>query len=674
MKISLDWLNRYLDQPVSADQAERLLSAQGLPIESREAAGDDLVLDVEVTSNRSDCLSHVGVAREIAAGSDRRLKLPDAALPSEAEEPAAALTSVVNEREDLCPVYTARVIRGVKVGPSPAWLVKRLEAIGLRGVNNVVDVTNFVLMEMGQPLHAFDLARLAGRRIVVRAAKAGEGFTAIDGTKHTLTDQMLVIADAARPVAVAGVMGGLDSEVGAATTDVLLESAQFAPLSVRRTSRRLKLSSDSSHRFERGIDPRGVERASRRAAALIVELAGGALAQGVLRAGADEPTPRAVTMRVARCNSLLGLAIPPEHMVNWLERLGLEPHLDPARQTITCRIPTHRLDLAREVDIIEEVARLHGVEDVPVSQRIHIVARAAQPHVAARQQLGRVLTAHGYHETVNFSFIAPRLGELFVPADAAAVMIDDERRKAEPMLRPSLLPSLMACRKSNQDVGNADLRLFEAASTWTLQQGRIVERRMLALLCDAPNAQHAVRDVRGTIEELIRRLAGSAVKLEFKPMTQANFNAAAGIVLDGAGLGIIGAVDRPALERFDLQTPVAAAELEMDPLLAPYPPTVRVAQLPRFPGIERDLSIIVREQIAWDQIEQEIRAANPALLETLDFVTTYRGKPIAKGFKSATLRLTFRDPQTTLRHDQVDVQIAAVVQRLKETLAAELRV
>ena len=274
MKTSLRWLNDYLDRPATPDEVEQLMTAQGMPVETRVdvpgPGGGDVMVDVEVTSNRSDCLSHFGVAREVGAGSGRALKSPVNDLTGFELGPAVNThTSITVEPAvgELCPLYTARVIQGVKVGPSPAWLVQRLEAVGLRSVNNVVDITNFVLMELGQPLHAFDMARLAGRKIVVRTARENEEFLAIDGSKHKLAPSMLVIADEARPVAVAGIMGGKESEVDATTTDILLESAVFAPGNVRRTARALRLSSDSSYRFERGVDIAGVERASRRAAA-----------------------------------------------------------------------------------------------------------------------------------------------------------------------------------------------------------------------------------------------------------------------------------------------------------------------------------------------------------------------------------------------------------------------
>ncbi len=683
MKTSVAWLNDYLDRPCDADEAEQRLTAVGFPSDGRDdltlaGGAADTVLDIEITSNRGDCLSHVGLARELAAATGRALATP-ALEPADAAGPeAASLTSVANQPHDLCPLYTARVLRGVTVGPSPDWLVRRLEAVGLRSVNNVVDVTNYVLFELGQPLHAFDLAKLAERRIVVRTARAGERFVAIDGTRHELNEDMLVIADAARPVAVAGVMGGIDTEVGPDTRDILLESAIFDPLSVRSTSRALKLASDSSFRFERGVDPLGVDRASRRAARLILETAGGELARGVVRAGQDDPAPLEVSLRPARTNALLGVDLAAEQQAAYLERLGLLPRV--AGGTIACTVPSHRLDLKREVDLVEEVARLHGLDQVPTRDKIEIEARPMQPAVAARQMLGRVLAAHGYHETITFSFVRIKHGGAFLDEASEPVMVDDERRKAEPMLRPSLLPSLLACRKANQDRGNTNLRLYEAAATWRRHGGRFLEQQRLALLADVPaggDAQHALRELRGSVEELIEQLGGpdTASRLHIDPAEMPNFAAAGQVRLGEQVLGVLGVLAPDTRELFDLKAELVAAELELDALIGLYPPARQAAQQPRYPAIERDLSIVVDESVRWRQIEQAVRDTRPAMLEAVRFLDTYRGKPIEPGRKSVSFRMVFRDPERTLRHEQVDPQVSAVVEALgkAEHIEAELR-
>ncbi len=650
MKVSLNWLNRYLDRPATAPEAEEALTRMGFPIE--EQVGD--MLDVEVTSNRGDCLSHVGVARELAAATGRTLKEPDYQVPGSHKDTSS---SVALEAPDLCPIYTARLITGVRVGPSPAWMVEALTAIGLRSVNNVVDVTNFVLMEIGEPLHAFDLDRLAEKRIVVRRAKKGEAFTAIDGSGHTLTSDMLVISCAAKPVAIAGVMGGLDSEVSSATTNILLEAAIFDPLSVRTTSRALKLASDSSYRFERGIDPRKVEQASARAAALIVELAGGQASTEMIVAGSVDTQPKRITLRPQRCIDLLGEDIPVQEQMSYLEKLGLSPRLEDG--LIVCMVPTFRLDLLREVDLIEEIARSRGLENVPQRPRLEVVVRPVQARVAARRELDEVLVAHGYHETITPSMLEPSAAEAF--ADKSQLLnVDPQRRKADPTLRPSVLPSLLACRKLNQDRGNGEVHLYEAAAVWTTAG----ERQVLALLGDEPDEALGLRKIKSALSELAERLGG---KLTYEPVDDPRYAAAAKLMLNGSDEGRVGVLLPGS------GGSVVAAEMSLEPLLATFPPQHRVEALPRFPGIERDLSLIVSEPVTWRQIEQTISEVNPAMLEDLKFLIVYRGKPIPKGQKSVSLRMRFRDPGKTLKHEEVDPQVAAVVAALKQKLDAELR-
>ena len=584
-------------------------------------------------------LSHLGVARELAAGAGCTLMPPDAADLPEAGPSADTLTSVELREPELCPVYTARIIRGVKVGPSPGWLVARLEALGLRSVNNVVDVTNYVLFELGQPLHAFDMSKLDEGRIVVRRATKGEPFTAIDGTKHELPEYALVIADATSPRAVAGVMGGLDSEVGQDTTHVLLESARFDPVAIRRASRALKLASDSSYRYERGVDPMGVEAASRRAAKLIVELAGGELAEGVVRVGEAQESLKAteVAMRTARCNALLGLELPPADMVGCLDRLGLAPNS--TGDAIRCAVPTFRLDLRREVDLIEEVARITGLDATPVNPKMAIVAVPPRPRVEARRELARVLIAHGYHETITPSFLPTGHADAFLDDKSAKPMtLADDRRRAEPALRTSLLPSLLRCRKANQDVGNVGVKLFELARAWADRNGSLDESLRLALLADGEDRATAIRAMKGALNELAHTLGGEQTQEAFtvEPCEPGRFDPAASLSLHGKTIGSMGLASAELLDRFDLQTPVLAlAELDAAPLLATYPPTHRAGELPRFPGVERDLSIIVDESRTWRELSRAIDEAGPRHVERLDFLGTYRGKPIAKAARAS---------------------------------------
>ncbi len=678
MKTSLAWLNSYLDKPITADQAEPLLTDVGFPFDGCDeltlsTGATDTLMDVEVTSNRSDCLSHLGLAREVVAASGLSLVPPEIELPSDTGVAIGDLTSVESNERGLCPLYTARVITGVKIGPSPKWLVERVEGAGLRSVNNVVDITNFVLLELGQPLHAFDMGKLAGRKIIVRRAQGGELFTAIDGSKHKLTGKMLVIADAEKPVAIAGVMGGLDSEVTNETTDILLESAIFDPLSVRSTSRALKLGSDSSFRFERGVDPVGVDRASRRAAKLIVELAGGTLAEGVIRIGDDEPAPAKVSMRVSRCVALLGIDLDAEHICGSLDRLGLTPQVD--GDIVTCTIPTYRLDLKREVDLIEEVGRLYGYDNLAVHSRIELEVRPKQNEVVARQELGRVLAAHGYHETITPSLLTEEHAKAFCPDSLEPMALAGEARRKDRFLRPSLLASLLNCRKHNQDRGNEGVRLFEVAGTWGDRDGKTSQVTSLATLTDAPDPHEGFRNARGAIEELTQMLGGDDVAktLAFEPVDDARYQPAARVMLHGEECGRIGVLCDAFQHRFGLQAPVVLMEVDYAPFAANFPPNRTVGNLPRFPGIERDLSIVVDEAVTWRQVEKCVVDADPKMLEDLQFVTIFRGKQIGKGKKSLSLRMRFRNPDATLRHDEVDPQVNAVVEKLKSGVGAELR-
>ncbi|MEM6504872.1 MAG: phenylalanine--tRNA ligase subunit beta [Planctomycetota bacterium] len=672
MKVSLHWLNRLLTPAIDVDEAEQLLTAGGFPVEETEPVGDDTMIDVEVTSNRPDVLSHVGVAREIAARSERTLDAPACELPAEAGPAVESLASVVNEAEDLCPLYTARVITGVKIGPSPDWLVRALEAVGQRSVNNVVDITNFVLLELGQPLHAFDLNLLAGNKIVVRKATKDEPFEAIDHSNHKLQGDMLVIADSEKPVALAGVMGGAHSEVNDATTDLLIESAMFDELAVRRASRKLKLFSESSFRFERGVDPLGVEKASRRCCELILELAGGTLAKGVIRVGQDDPVPNVLKPRTQRTRDLLGIDLTDGQQAGLLDALGILATVE--GDTLTAVIPSYRLDLTREIDLIEEIARQHGLANIPTRSKINIVAHRPQDNVEAKRTIVETLVAHGYHETITPSLVPLKDAEPFAVNGEPASLTSDSRRQ-DNTLRPAVLPSLLACRKLNQDVGNSDVKLFEIASGWVKRDETIEEGRQLAVIRDAIDPQQAVSELKGTIAELVHALGGAPASdsLAFETADDPWYEVAAMIRLGDTPAGSFGLLNQPLTDHFGLQTRIASAIIHMETITSVYPPEHAAGELPKYPAIERDLSVVVDEATPWQAIADTVVTADPDLLESTRFVGTYRGKQVGKGKKSVTLRMQFRDPSTTLRHEQVDPQVEAVVKALGEQVGAELR-
>ncbi len=692
MLLSLKWVNSMLKPGnVTAEEADRVLTAVGFPIESREeVGGGDVRLDMEVTSNRGDMLCHAGAAREIAAATGREFVGPSVPpeLLHEREgagegETARGVTSVEVREKGVCPLFTARVIRGVKVGASPAWLVERLEAIGQRAINNVVDASNYVLFELGHPTHAFDMAKLSngGRKVVVRWAVEGERLVTLDEKERKLKGDELVVADEEKAVGLAGVMGGLDTSVTEGTRDVLLEAATWDPATVRRASRRHQLRSDASHRYERYVDPRKTTAASARLAGLIAELTGGKVLSGCAQDGVELKGKTVVSMRPARARALLGLEISDGLMPRMLAGFGIEATAK--GDALECVIPVDRPDLTREVDLIEEVGRARGLDDIEVRGSLMVDIRPPQERERAVREMAGALTARGYYETVTFSFLSREEAGLWMPRGMRVLAVDEERRKGEPALRGSVAPSLLKCAMDNRHAQNhpeGGLKLFEMGAVFAEgADGKTVERRNLALLAEEPrgDAQVALRLVRGAIEGVVRAMGGAGAGIEVEPMPSwceaIDGRACAGIRREETRLGYVALVSEATRARFDLEHPVAVAEIGLDELAAMYPPSGRAEALASYPPVERDVSLVMDEGVAWSRVEQEVRASRLERLEGVSFVGTYRGKQLGAGKKSVTLRLMFRDRARTLRREEVDAQVDALVARCGERLGAERR-
>ncbi len=663
----MEWLGQYLAAEVSGEAAGDALTNAGLPVEQIDRVGDDTVIDVEVTSNRGDCLSHVGVARELGA------LLGCGVRPLEiGEEPGAGDSAPVSVRidaPDYCGYYSARIIRNVKVGPSPGWMRRRLEAVGLRSINNVVDVTNYVMYELGQPLHAFDYDKLAGKQIIVRTAKRGEKLTTIDGRERQLDDGMLVIADAEKPVALAGVMGGLDTEVSESTTTVLLESARFDPLIVRRTARRLAMMSDSSYRFERGIPKTLPPQASARAARLIVETAGGQIVGPMVAAGDATPENRQLVLRIARLRALLGVDWEVDRIVDALHRLGLQPARE--AESVRVTVPPWRMDLSIEADLIEEVARVVGYEQIPVRDELTLRVMPQSPKQRAAEMINDVLVGAGYFEAITFSFASDALAGDFLPPEARGLpRAAHAVRKADGQLRPSLLPGLLEAVRRNETAGVEQAKLYEIGSTfWTAAAGQVEERRRIGLV-----GSDDLREVRGVVEAILHRLDAQR-PIAVVPEDRAGYakGAAARIEWGGQTIGWFGKIDAKVLDKLSLRGRPAAAELELAPLLAGAQLVPQLQPLPRFPAVRRDLSLIVSEQTRYEQIAAVVAQAKPEMLENTEYVTTYRGKPLERGQKSVTITLVFRSPTTTLTSEQVEASVQRVIEVAKHELGAQLR-
>jgi phenylalanyl-tRNA synthetase beta chain len=657
MKISLHWLADFLPGPgpLDAPTLADALTHGGLPVELIEKHADDTVLDVEVTSNRGDCLSHIGIARELAALLNRPFNEPKHSA-TELVTSAASVTSVQIDSPQLCPHYTVRILRNVKIQPSPQWMQQRLAAIGLRPINNVVDVTNYVMFELGQPLHAFDFDKLTGQKIIVRSAKANESIVSIDGHERKLTPDMLVIADAQKPVALAGVMGGRDSEVSATTKNVLLESARFNPLSVRTTARRLAMKSDSSYRFERGIDPTLPRRASLRAAQLILETAGGELLKGFVEAGSENAPSKTISLRLSRLKQLLGIDIPAAAAVDALSRVQLKPVLKNDR--IDVAVPSWRADLNIEVDLIEEVARIIGYAQIPVRQEISIRLAPPQPQQRTIDTIRSTLVAGGFFEAITVTFVSDLLAEDFKPTDAKLPRADAMVRKADARLRPSMLPGLLEAAARNQAVGNSDAKFFEIGSTFTLDAaGKVDERRRLGII-----GSDDLRELRGVVELLLNRLDARR-DLKIIPASQSGFaeGACGQIEWGGQTIGHLGKIARSVSEKLDLRIAPAAAELELQPLLDGAQHVPQLKPLPRFPAVRRDLSLVMSDSVRFEELQKLVRAVNPPNLEDVEYVGVYRGKPLAKGTKSQTISLVFRAADQTLTNEAVDASVKKVI-------------
>jgi phenylalanyl-tRNA synthetase beta chain len=674
MKISLNWLRDYIDTSgYTAQQIADTLSDRGLPIESIESSGDDTVIDVEITSNRGDCLGHIGIARELSAAWTRPLILPQIENLSESERNAGQLVDVKIEEPILCGRYVARVIEGVKIGPSPDWVVKRLEAVGLRSVNNVVDATNYAMMEHGQPPHAFDYDKIQGQKIIIRKARAGEQIVSIDGTKCELNDSMLVIADARRPVALAGVMGGLETEVSNQTTKILLEEASFNPVCVRRTSRRLALPSEASYRFERLVDIEQIDWASRRCAQLIMQFAGGKSARGAVDAYPGKAEKITAGMRFSRLKTLLGIEIPKDKIMTIFKALGFEPELK-NDDLVVCMVPGWRHDIYREADLIEEAARCWGYDKIPVERKISIEAAPRDKRQALADRVRSVLSGYGFFETISVSFVEPEMAAVFGNVDCERhLAVQDINQKSTRILRSNLMGSLVGVLRSNYRAGNMPCRVYELADTYMPAQQPDrklpVERACLGLATDGD-----FRELRAAVEGVIE-IANPAMTVEFKPASIAWALAGAEIYMNGVSIGTAGVMKADLAKRFDLDraAQICVGQLDFDSLFESLGPTVVVKPIPRFPAVRRDLSLILEEKIPWVQIMEVINAARPQELEKIEFVALYRGKPIPAGQKSVTVSLCFRDDDGTLRHEHVDEFEKTIFTSLQTKLGAQIR-
>lgn len=638
----------------------------------------DTVLDIEVTPNRPDLLSYTGIAREVAALTGAALQLPTVApLPSGTSE-----VTVATSAPDACPFYTATRIRGVRVGPSPDWLAEKLRAAGLRPINVVVDITNFVLLETGQPLHAFDAAKVS-YRLEARFANAGESIIALDGHTYQLGEQHLVIADSTGPVAVAGVMGGEATGVAEATSEVLLESAYFAPEVIRTSGRSLGLASDSSYRFERGVNPADVEAAAARATALILELAGGEIVGGICRAGTPPRRPvQSVTLRDSKVSSLMGYPVGRERLSSILTAFGLEMTGSDATST-TWHIPSHRGDLEREIDLIEEIARVEGLDKVPVAQTsLCTPTTAADRSYDIRLALARYLAGFGFYEARTLTLVSEAMIEDDIFAEGGEVLrVRNPLGEESAALRPSLLPALLQCAARNVRLGANSVRLFEIGRVFHAADAQgSEESTRLALVATgdatfqhwSPSAERLldIFDLKGALESL----PGTAFQII--PCCQGKAALAGRILADGVTIGFLGQVAPARARQLDIKSPLLIAEITLDALEPVLAKPKRFQSIPKFPSTSRDIAFIVPESTLHADVVALIKAANEPLLSDIrvfDIFTDPEGKKVPVGHKSVAYSLTFASPDRTLTSDEANTAYERIRQHLKNRLQVTFR-
>jgi len=698
MRVLYNQLKDFVAITAPASELRTRLSLAGIAIDSIGDTPAGPVLDAEITSNRPDCLGHYGIARELAAIYRLPLKPVQPKLNESAESVSNA-TSVEIEAPDLCGRFTARVLRGVKVQPSPDWLRQRLEALGQNSINNVVDITNYVMLELGHAMHAFDFDKLAGHRIIVRRAKPGDKIRTLDGIERTLTKDMCVVCDAAHAVGVGGIMGGAESEIGFATRNLLIECAWFDPISIRRASKALGLRTEASYRFERGADPEMAELASRRAAELIQELAGGELLAGVVDVYPRREQPHHIEFTRQELLRVMGADVPDRDIEEILGALGFHPVRVDSNRSSTgslaarwdCTQPSWRHDVTRGVDLMEEIARLYGYDKFPARLPPAKAPAHRLPNAVAMDRLRERLVALGYHEIVEIPLVDSKRDDLFRREGVTPAIIGNPLAEDASVMRSTGIVSMVGALEWNLNHGQRNLRLFEIGKRYEIRNGEPVETPILTLGATGLAAQKTIyqnerafsfADLKGDLDS-IGSLAGSFSWQPGEPgwltpsraphIAISHRNGGSGAT---ESVGVAGQLARNIADSLKLRQEIFLAELQLEPLLVAIESvqaSLRFTPLPRFPAVERDFSLVLDDGTSFATVEKQLRALEIPELRSIEPADLFRGGQVPPGKFSLMIRVTFQSAQATLTDAQLAEFSARIVEALEKNLGAVLR-
>ncbi len=681
MRFSRNWIAAYTDLPEGTALHEAM-SMLGLVVDDARPHGDDVTLDLDFPSNRPDAMNHLGIAREMALSANQPLRTPTVEFPVDPAVASAELTRV-ELRDPACVRFLGRVAIDVSVGPSPQWLCDRLEAIGLRPINNVVDITNFVMWEMGRPMHAYDMDKLRGDGLIVRRATSGEKLVTLDDIERELSAEDLVIADHERVVGLAGVMGGNDAGVTETTRRVLLECAFFDAVTIRRMAKRHAMHTDASHRFERGLSAEGIDAAVERACGLLHELASATISVDSLDMTGALPEPRQIALRSNQIRALLGVDVEPTEVSRILSGLGFQ--LEATAEGFTATVPAPRVDVDREVDLIEEIARFYGYGNLPGTLPL-VRSRTGgglQPVLLDEMQLRTTAASMGFWEAMTFVFTSQTEQAPFAGESSAYVELANPLSEAFAVMHRNLTPGLLAAAGRNRSVGQQAIRLFEIGRTFVPQTGTAVgERRRMGLLAtgeiaaphwSADSRAASFSDVKGAVETLWKRMSWPELQWAAAPVEGIQTGTGAEISCEGSVVGFAGKIDPAVAATASVESDVWVAELDIEDFAGRERPALELAPLPRYPASERDVSLLVKNGTLYAGVTVALGAATDVPLADYRLLGLYEGDDLPDGTSVWTLRLTYRSSERTLTAEDIEVAHDSVVERLVKELDAERR-